>query len=164
MKGWVIIVLGLILVSFFYALLIVGGFFKIKPYRAKMVGEGVFVSVDKNWYETNESITITFTNNLSNAVFLDGCRPYVIEGRPVKDGRIISDWAVVWAQNCKIEKIAYKVKPYTSIDFTMPAFNFEGELRVSVDYYEGCDSGKSISYSHCKNTSTVRSESFIIIT
>ncbi len=162
MKVWVIGALGLVLIIIFYTILIVGGFFEVKS-RTDLVGEKITVSVDKNWYELTEDIKVTLTNNLSNSIFIDGCRPYVVEGRPTIDGKILSDWAIVWMQKCETERIAEKIRPFSSKEFSMPAFVFDGELRISIDYYTECEEEKAISYAKCKNTSMIKSEPFIII-
>ena len=163
MKVWVILALGLVLIIIFYSILILGGFFDVQS-KSDIVGERITVSVDKNWYNLNENIKISLGNNLSNSIFIDGCKPYVVEGRPIINGKILDDWAIVWMQKCETERIAEKIRPFSSKEFEMPSFIFEGELRIVVDYYSECEEEKAISYAKCSNTSTVRSEPFIIIT
>lgn len=162
MKGWTIIALGLALMGVFFSVLIWGGFFDFEARQARLVGESVGVSLDRNWYEMNDTIRVTFTNNLSESVFLDGCQTFSIEGRPVIGGKIMKDWAVVWMQKCDAERVAKKIRPYSQNVFAMPAFAFDGELRIAVEYYLGCGEGKAIPYAKCSNTSAIRSGIFYI--
>jgi hypothetical protein len=127
-----------------------------------VVGESISVSVDRNWYDLNGTVRILFTNNLSESVWLDGCSPYVVEGRPLVNGKLVSDWAVVCMRTCGTEEIAGKVRPFSSMEYNLPAFTFSGEMRVSMDYYTGCGDDRPISYAKCANTSAIKSGAFVI--
>jgi len=119
--------------------------------------ESVKIEASRSLYRVGETAEFTVTNSGTNTIFVAGCGALQVQQFEAEQ------YVGVSTGSCVSEGTAVAIPPGTS-SLTVKAEQALGGkvLRVAVAYGWGCEEGKELSQSRCKDFGTAYSGSFRI--
>lgn len=127
------------------------------PATAGDDAQGVSVAVSRSMYVGGDAVEIKVTNGRKDPIYLSGCPTFRLERFVGEKHQPVSSDRCVAEGDTKVVPPGEHVLRWTANS------QFSGEiLRVAVTFGWGCESGRALSQSRCKDFATAWSPNFRI--
>ncbi len=119
--------------------------------------ESVTIEASRSLYRVGETAEFTVTNSRAETIFVGGCGPVQVQAFEAEQ------YVSITTGSCVSEGTAVAIPPGTHPLTVKADVGLAGKvLRAAVAYGWGCEEGKELSQSRCKDFATAYSGSFRI--